>query len=134
LGLGLGINISVSIGMSMDKNFERVEVGQRYSEAAIMNGVVYLAGQVPEDASLDIAGQTKDVLRQVDFWLEKCGSDKTRILMCQIFLKNITDIAVMNEVWDAWVAAGNAPPRATVQAALANPDWLIEIVITAAQR
>jgi enamine deaminase RidA (YjgF/YER057c/UK114 family) len=120
--------------MSMDKNFERVEVGQRYSEAAIMNGVVYLAGQVPEDASLDIAGQTKDVLRQVDFWLEKCGSDKTRILMCQIFLKNITDIAVMNEVWDAWVAAGNAPPRATVQAALANPDWLIEIVITAAQR
>jgi enamine deaminase RidA (YjgF/YER057c/UK114 family) len=128
------MNISVSIGMSMDKNFERVEVGQRYSEAAIMNGVVYLAGQVPEDASLDIAGQTKDVLRQVDFWLEKCGSDKTRILMCQIFLKNITDIAVMNEVWDAWVAAGNAPPRATVQAALANPDWLIEIVITAAQR
>ena len=122
------------MGISMDKNFERVEVGQRYSEAAIMNGVVYLAGQVPEDASLDIAGQTKDVLRQVDFWLEKCGSDKTRILMCQIFLKNITDIGVMNEVWDAWVASGNAPPRATVQAALANPDWLIEIVITAAQR
>jgi enamine deaminase RidA (YjgF/YER057c/UK114 family) len=125
---------SLVMGLGMDTNFERVEVGQRYSEAAIMNGVVYLAGQVPEDASLDIAGQTKDVLRQVDFWLEKCGSDKTRILMCQIFLKNITDIGVMNEVWDAWVASGNAPPRATVQAALANPDWLIEIVITAAQR
>jgi enamine deaminase RidA (YjgF/YER057c/UK114 family) len=113
--------------------FQRIEVGARYSEASIANGVVYLAGQVPEDASLDMEGQTRDVLRQVDYWLEKCGSDKTRILMCQIFLKNIDDISVMNQVWDAWVVAGSAPPRATVQAALANPDWLIEIVITAVQ-
>jgi len=38
----------------------------------------------------------------------------------------------MNEAWDAWVAPGNAPPRATVQAALANPGWKIEVVVTAA--
>ena len=52
----------------------------------------------------------------------------------QIYLANIADIAAMNSVWDAWVAPGNAPPRATVQAALADPAWKIEIVVTAAQR
>jgi enamine deaminase RidA (YjgF/YER057c/UK114 family) len=54
--------------------------------------------------------------------------------MCQIFLKDIRQIGAMNQVWDDWVAPNNSPPRATVQAALANPDWLIEVVVTAAQR
>jgi enamine deaminase RidA (YjgF/YER057c/UK114 family) len=40
----------------------------------------------------------------------------------------------MNAVYDDWVAAGNAPPRATVEARLANPACLVEIVVTAAQR
>ncbi len=38
----------------------------------------------------------------------------------------------MNAVWDEWVAKGHAPPRATVQATLAKPEWLVEIVVTAA--
>jgi enamine deaminase RidA (YjgF/YER057c/UK114 family) len=38
----------------------------------------------------------------------------------------------MNEVWDAWLPAGHAPPRATVQAALAKPGWRVEMVVTAA--
>jgi enamine deaminase RidA (YjgF/YER057c/UK114 family) len=63
-----------------------------------------------------------------------CGSDKTRLLRVQIYLTDIRDIAAMNEVWDAWVAPGSAPPRATVQAPLADPGWRIEVVVTAAQR
>jgi enamine deaminase RidA (YjgF/YER057c/UK114 family) len=65
--------------------------------------------------------------------LLEAGSDKSRILRAQIYLTDIRDIAAMNEVWDAWVVPGTAPPRATVQAALANPAWRIEIVVTAAQ-
>ena len=60
------------------------------------------------------------------------GSDRTRILRAQIFLADIADIGAMNAVWDAWVVPGSAPPRATVQAALADPSWRIEMVITAA--
>ncbi|WP_028601071.1 RidA family protein [Ottowia thiooxydans] len=112
---------------------KRIGMGTRFSEAAIFNGVVYLAGMVPENGATDIRGQTADVLAQVDQHLASCGSDKTRILRTQIFLTDIADIDVMNEVWDAWVAPGNAPPRATVQAPLANPAWKIEIVVTAAQ-
>jgi enamine deaminase RidA (YjgF/YER057c/UK114 family) len=116
----------------MNQDLQRLHVAARYSEAAVFNGVVYLAGMVPECEATDIRSQTADVLRQIDLRLAEAGSDKTRILRTQIYLQNITDIAAMNEVWDAWVVAGSAPPRATVQAALAHPAYLIEVVVTAA--
>lgn len=118
----------------MTNHIERLHVAARYSEAAIHQGVVYLAGMVPECAATDIRSQSADVLRQVDLRLAEAGSDKTRILRAQIFLCDIGDIAAMNEVWDAWVIAGTAPPRATVQAALGDPAWRIEVVVTAAVR
>ncbi len=115
-------------------DIQRLHVAARYSEAAVFNGVVYLAGMVPECEATDIRSQTADVLQQIDVRLAECNSDKSRILRTQIYLRDIADIAAMNEVWDAWVAAGHAPPRATVQAALADPGWRIEVVVTAAVR
>lgn len=114
-------------------SLQRLHVAARYSEAAIFNGVVYLAGMVPECEAADIRSQTADVLAQIDRRLAEAGSDKSRLLRVQIYLADIRDIAAMNEVWDAWVVAGHAPPRATVQAALAHPAWKIEVVVTAAQ-
>jgi enamine deaminase RidA (YjgF/YER057c/UK114 family) len=111
----------------------RFHVGARLSETAVHNGTVYLAGQGPDDNNADIRGQTAQVLAMVDRLLAEAGSDKSRILIAQIFLSDITDIAGMNEVWDAWIPAGQTPPRATVQAALAHQGWKIEIVVTAAQ-
>ncbi len=111
----------------------RLHVASRYSEAAIFNGVVYLAGMVPECDARDIRSQTADVLRQIDLRLSEAGSDKTRLLRVQIYLADIADIAAMNEVWHAWVVPGSAPPRATVQAALSDPAWRSEVVATAAQ-
>lgn len=111
---------------------QRFDVGSRLSEMAVHNGTVYLAGQVPDDATQDIRGQTRQVLAAVDALLARAGSDKTKILMAQIFLSDMADFAGMNEVWDAWVAPGNAPPRATVQAGLGKNEWRIEMVLTAA--
>ena len=116
----------------MNHDIQRLHVAARYSEAAIFNGVVYLAGMVPECEATDIRSQTADVLQQIEQRLIEAGSDKTRILRTQIYLKDITVIAAMNEVWDAWVVAGSAPPRATVEAALANPAYRIEVVVTGA--
>ena len=112
---------------------KRLHVGKTLSEAAIHNGTVYLAGQIAEDLTQGIAGQTREVLGHIDRLLAEAGSDKSRILMCQIFIKDMQYFAGMNAVWDAWVAAGNAPPRATVEARLANPDVLVEMVVTAAR-
>lgn len=112
---------------------KRLHPGKRLSETAIHNGTVYLAGQVAEDATQDIGGQTREVLGHIDRLLQEAGSDKRAILMCQIYLSDMADFAGMNAAYDAWVAEGNAPPRATVEAKLANPAWRVEIVVTAAQ-
>jgi enamine deaminase RidA (YjgF/YER057c/UK114 family) len=111
---------------------QRFDVGPRMSEMAVHNGMVYLAGQVADDATQDIQGQTRQVLAAVDALLARAGSDKSRILMAQIFLVDLADFDGMNAVWDAWVSAGHTPPRATVQAQLAKPGWKIEMVVTAA--
>jgi enamine deaminase RidA (YjgF/YER057c/UK114 family) len=111
---------------------KRLHVGPRLSEAAIHNGVVYLAGQIADDTTQNIDGQTREVLSHVERLLSEAGSDKTRILLCQIYLADIKDIAAMNAIWDAWVPAGQTPPRATVQAMLARPELLVEVVVTAA--
>ena len=111
---------------------QRFEVGARMSEMAVHNGVCYLAGQVAVGGSKDIAGQTREVLAAIDALLAQAGTDKTHILRAQIFLADIADFPGLNAVWDSWVVAGHTPPRATVQAALARPEWKVEIVVTAA--
>ncbi|MCC2595130.1 RidA family protein [Pusillimonas sp. MFBS29] len=115
-------------------DIKRFNVEKRLSDMAIYNGVAYLAGQVPDDSSLNIEGQTAQVLATIDKLLETAGTDKSRILMAQIFVANMAEFPGMNKAWDAWVADGNAPPRATVEARLANPDFKVEIVVTAALR
>jgi len=111
---------------------QRLDVGPRMSEAAVHNGTVYLAGQIADDAEADIRGQTRQVLAAIDALLERAGSDKTRILRAEVFLADMADFAAMNAEWERWVVPGHTPPRATVQAALARPEWKIEIVVTAA--
>lgn len=114
-------------------SIQRFHVGNRYSEVAVHNGVAYLAGQIPENtAGQDIYQQTQDVLNLIDKLLAQVGTDKSRILMAQIFLTDMQNYAEMNRAWDEWVAANNAPPRACVEAKLADPTWGVEIVVTAA--
>ena len=116
----------------MSSTPQRFDVGARLSEMAVYNGVAYLAGQVPEDQTSDIATQTRQVLGAIDKLLERAGTDKSQLLMVQIFLVDLADFPGMNAVWDAWVVPGHTPPRATVQANLARPGWRLEVVVTAA--
>ena len=104
---------------------KRLEPGKRMSEAVVYNHVAYLAGQIPEDTSKGPADQTRQVLASL-------GSDKSKLLSATVYLSNIGNFAAMNEAWDAWVSPGNPPARATVEARLASPDILVEIVVTAA--
>lgn len=109
----------------------RIETGARMSQAVVHNGTVYLAGQVGEPGA-SVTDQTKTVLAQIDRLLAETGSDKTRLLSAQIWLASMADFAEMNAVWDAWVAPGHAPARATGESALATPDYKVEIIVVAA--
>ena len=116
----------------MTQGLRRFHVGDRLSEMTIFNNTVYLAGQVAADATQDMRGQTRQVLAAIDKLLAEAGTDNAHILMCQIFVKDLAEFPAMNEVWEDWLPPGDAPPRATVQANLAKPDWKVEMVITAA--
>ena len=112
----------------------RHHVGPRLSETAIHNGTVYLAGQIAEDTQQDIAGQMREVLGHIDRLLGEANSDKSLLLSVQIYIADMKDFPGMNAEWDKWVAQGATPQRATVEAKLANPECLVEIVVVAAQR
>lgn len=109
----------------------RHETGPRMSQANIFNGVVYLAGQVGEGTT--VAEQTRSILAEIDRLLALSGSSKERILSAQIWLADMADFAEMNAAWDAWVAPGNAPARATGEAKLAAAKYRVEIIVVAAQ-
>jgi enamine deaminase RidA (YjgF/YER057c/UK114 family) len=111
---------------------KRIKTGPRMSQAVVHGNTVYLAGQVAEDTSLDVAGQTRQVLAAIDALLAAAGTDKTRLLATTIYLADIGTFAQMNSAWDAWVAPGATPARATVEAALATPAYKVEIVVVAA--
>ncbi len=114
---------------------DRIGVTQRWCDAAIFNGIVFLAGHVAEKTEgRSLGEQTTEVLALLEETLEAAGSDKSRILSVQIFLTDIAKIAEMNEVWDAWVPKGTAPARATVEAKLASPGHDIEITAVAAKK
>jgi enamine deaminase RidA (YjgF/YER057c/UK114 family) len=109
----------------------RTDANQILAKAVEYHGFVYLQGVVPADPSQNITKQTEDVLAQIDTLLEIHGTDKTRLLQAHIWLKDIADRAAMNEVWSAWLPEGGAPARACVQAVLADPAYLVEIMVTA---
>ena len=112
-------------------DIKRFETGPRMSHAVVHNGTVYLAGQVGKAGS-DVTEQTKQALAEVDRLLALAGTDKTRILSTQIWLADMTDFAEMNAVWDSWVPQGHTPARATGEAKLAAPGYLVEVIVTAA--
>ena len=113
-------------------SIQRIDSGARMSEAVIYNGIAWLAGQVADDASQGIEGQTRQVLASIDALLAKCGTSKANLISAQIFIADMVDFPRMNNIWDEWIKDGGKPARATVEAALARPGWKIEIVITAA--
>lgn len=109
----------------------RYGTGPRMSEAVSYNGILWVAGQVGK-AGEDVTAQTRTCLAEVDRILAAAGADKTRILSVQIWLADIADFPKMNAVWDTWVPAGHTPARATGEAKLATPDYLVEVIVTAA--
>ncbi|MBS9427052.1 RidA family protein [Photorhabdus noenieputensis] len=109
---------------------ERIDPQDRWSEAVVYNKTIYYTA-VPENLDGDITEQTANTLAAIDIMLQRLGSDKSKIIDATIFLADGKEFAGMNAAWDAWVVAGNAPVRCTVEAKLMNPKYKVEIKIIA---
>ena len=110
----------------------RHNAGPRMSGAVMHGDTVYLAGQVARDGSTSVKAQTEQILKQIDELLRAAGSSKSKLLSTTIYLASMATFDEMNAVWDAWVDPKNTPARATVEAKLASPKYLVEIMVTAA--
>lgn len=107
-----------------------------YSQAIKANGFVFVSGQVAIDPSTqqvisgDVAAQTDRVLRNLSEILEAAGSGLGKVVRATVFLKNMNDFAVMNQVYGKYFSS--APPaRSTVEAARLPKDVLVEIDVIA---
>ncbi|WP_024517403.1 RidA family protein [Bradyrhizobium sp. Tv2a-2] len=113
---------------------QRFETGPRMSQVVVHGDTVYLAGVVAGKAAGEsVTRQTQEILSIIDGHLAKAGTDKSKLLTATIYLTDMKTFGEMNAVWDGWVSGGNTPARATVQAALAAPQYNVEIMVTAAR-
>jgi enamine deaminase RidA (YjgF/YER057c/UK114 family) len=113
-------------------SIKRIGTGPRMSKAVVHGETVYISGQVAEKPVPSVARQTRQILAGIDKLLRQAGSSKAKVLKANIWLSDIRSFDEMNKVWDAWVSKGNTPARATVEARLAGPEYLVEIMVVAA--
>ena len=116
---------------STPRDIVRLDQNARRSRAVIAGGMVFLAGQVADDKTLDIGGQTRQVLQKIDDLLAQAGTTRDRLVTAQIWLASMSDFAGLNAVWDAWVVPGETPTRCCGKVELADPAFRVEIVVTA---
>ncbi|MBO6883276.1 MAG: RidA family protein [Marivita sp.] len=110
---------------------QRLHPGSRMSEAVRIGDIVFLAGQIPDDLTGDIAKQTREVLDNIDAVMAELGGSKADIASVQVWLSDLSDFQGMNAVWDAWVDLANPPARATCGVALARPGMRVEMIVVA---
>ena len=103
-----------------------------YSQAIKAGGMVFCSGQIPIDPSTggfsadDVAGQTEQVIRNLEAVLRAAGSGLSNVIKTTVFLADMEDFAAMNEVYSRFFSE-NKPARATVQAARLPKDARVEI-------
>ncbi len=114
-------------------NIERYDSGPNFSKLVVTDTTVYTAGLVADDLAGDVQEQTRQVLAQIDRYLAKGGTSKSRLLTTNVWLKHIGDFQKFNAVWAEWADKDNLPVRATVEAPMADPKILVEIMVTAAR-
>jgi len=116
---------------------ERMDIttgpGPRMSRCVVRGDTVYVCGLTSSDTSLDIKGQTQNILDTIDGYLSRAGTDKSKLLHAQLWITDMANFSQMNQVWNAWVDPENPPVRACVQSGLARPEIMVEIMVTAAK-
>ena len=112
---------------------KRLKGNESFSAATLAQGIIHISGQVPDPEYTSIEEQTKNVLEKIDKILKELDSNKVALLNANLFIKDLSDFAIVNQIWNEWLGHHPRPARATIQANLVNPNWLIEISATAVQ-
>ena len=111
---------------------QRINPREWNCNAAVFGDLVFCSGMVADDKSLDMKGQTAQVLKKIDAVLAQAGTNKSRILSATVYMQDAALKDAMNEAWMAWVDRANLPTRTAVGAVL-TPGTMVEITVWAAK-
>ncbi len=112
----------------MINRYIRTPIMHRAVEA---NGFVFFGGIIADDLTLDMKGQTEQVLEKLGKYLEEAGTDKTKVVAATAYVSDLGLKGPMNEAWTSWFAAEDLPARATLGVADLGENVLLELVVTA---
>lgn len=108
-----------------------------YSQAISFDKILFISGQIPADpqtgqiVSGGVAEEAHQVMKNLKAILEEAGSQFSNAVKTTIFLKNMDDFAVVNEIYASYFEEGNYPARETVQVAKLPKDVNVEISMIA---
>lgn len=108
-----------------------------YNQATVMGNLVFVSGQIPMDLKTGqiIQGSVKDqaklVLEHLQSVLKEAGSSLEKVLKATVFLKDMNDFPLMNEVYSQYFKPETAPARSTIQVARLPKDAMVEIEVIA---
>ena len=117
----------------MSDSIKRNHPGASLSRLVECGNLVFVAGTTADNKSANCKAQTEEVLRKIDRLLDEAGTNKSRILWCNVWVSDIREKDQMDAAWQAWVDPDNKPARATVEARLATPDTRVEIMMICAK-
>jgi 2-iminobutanoate/2-iminopropanoate deaminase len=103
-----------------------------YNQAVCAKGFIFTSGQIPLDpkghmVEGTVREQTEQVMRNLIAVLEKGGSSLEKVVKTTVFLKDLNDFSIMNEVYGKYFKAKDAPSRSAIQVARLPKDALVEI-------
>ena len=117
----------------MTDAIKRSHPGASLSRLVEFGNLVFVAGTTADDKSAGCRAQTQNVLQKIDRFLAEAGTDKSKILWCNVWVSDIREKDEMDAAWQAWIPGDAKPARATVEARLASPDTRVEIMMICAK-
>lgn len=97
-----------------------------YSVATRWGDLLFISGQVPDDTTQDIAGQTEQVMQKLQNIMAEAGTSFEHALKATCFLTDISEFQAFNEVYRRYVGE-EKPARSTVECNLAGPAFKVEV-------
>lgn len=109
-----------------------------YAQANFAHGILYISGQIPLNSDTGklcegIEKETHQVMKNLEAILTEAGMTFKNVVKATIFLKNMDDFAVMNDIYASYLDAENFPARETVQVSCLPKNVDIEISMIAHQ-
>ncbi|HUP95930.1 MAG TPA: RidA family protein [Burkholderiales bacterium] len=117
----------------MSDSIKRHHPGASLSRLVECGNLVFVAGTTADNKSANCKAQTEEVLKKIDRLMDEAGTNKSRILWCNVWVSDIREKEQMDAAWQAWVDPDNKPARATVESRLATPDTRVEIMMICAK-